>query len=73
MKKSVKLHCSFCNKSNHKVKLLIAARENTYICNECVAVCASMVFDKYSEVVETIMDEIKARRMIFNEIWGTDV
>ena len=33
-----KLNCSFCGKSQSKVKKLIAG-PNTYICNECVDVC----------------------------------
>jgi len=33
-----KLNCSFCGKSQSKVKKLIAG-PNTYICNECVDIC----------------------------------
>ena len=33
-----KLNCSFCGKSQSKVKKLIAGH-NTYICNECVDLC----------------------------------
>ena len=33
-----KLNCSFCGKSQSKVKKLIAG-PNTYICNECVELC----------------------------------
>ena len=33
-----KLNCSFCGKSQSKVKKLIAG-PNTYICNECVDLC----------------------------------
>ena len=32
------LHCSFCGKSQHKVKALIAG-PGCFICNECVALC----------------------------------
>lgn len=31
-------HCSFCDKSQHDVKKLIAG-PNVYICDECVAIC----------------------------------
>jgi hypothetical protein len=32
------LHCSFCGKSQHKVKALIAG-PGCFICNECVGLC----------------------------------
>ena len=38
------LHCSFCAKSQHDVKLLIAG-PNSFICNECVAICDNVVED----------------------------
>ena len=37
-KNNSKLNCSFCGKSQSKVKKLIAG-PNTYICNECVDLC----------------------------------
>ena len=37
-KDKTKLNCSFCGKSQSKVKKLIAG-PNTYICNECVDLC----------------------------------
>lgn len=33
------LYCSFCKKSQHEVKKLIAG-PNVFICNECVKLCA---------------------------------
>jgi hypothetical protein len=38
------LHCSFCGKSQHDVRTLIAG-PNTFICNECVAICDGVVED----------------------------
>lgn len=32
------LHCSFCKKSQHEVKKLVAG-PNVYVCNECVKLC----------------------------------
>jgi hypothetical protein len=42
------LHCSFCRKSQDEVLKLIASPQGdlrTYICDECVAVCASIIED----------------------------
>ena len=32
------LHCSFCSKSQHEVRKLIAG-PHVYVCDECVAFC----------------------------------
>ncbi len=39
------LRCSFCGKSQHQVKKLIAGLKGTYICNECVELCAEIISD----------------------------
>ena len=36
------LRCSFCGKSQHEVKKLIAG-PTVYICNECVEVCLDII------------------------------
>ena len=36
------LHCSFCGKSQHKVKALIAG-PGTFICDECVGLCEKIL------------------------------
>ncbi len=38
------LRCSFCGKSQHEVKKLIAG-PTVYICNECVEVCLDIIAD----------------------------
>jgi ATP-dependent protease Clp ATPase subunit len=35
----VKLHCSFCGKSEDDIEKLAAGPGGIHICNECVAVC----------------------------------
>ena len=40
------LHCSFCLKSQHQVKKLIAGPGFIFICDECVALCDSIVAGK---------------------------
>lgn len=39
-----KVRCSFCGKTQDQVERLIAG-PNVYICNECVEICADIVFD----------------------------
>ncbi len=39
------LHCSFCGKSQHEVKKLIAG-PNVYICDECIDLCNEIVRDE---------------------------
>jgi ClpX C4-type zinc finger/Glyoxalase superfamily protein len=39
------LHCSFCNKSQHDVRALIAGPA-VFICDECVALCDGIVEDE---------------------------
>ena len=39
------LYCSFCHKSQHKVKCLIAGSK-VYICNECVALCMEICMER---------------------------
>jgi ClpX C4-type zinc finger/Glyoxalase superfamily protein len=39
------LHCTFCTKSQHEVKKLIAG-PSAYICDECVALCVDIIRDE---------------------------
>ena len=36
------LYCSFCGKSQHEVRKLIAG-PNVFICNECVELCMDII------------------------------
>ena len=38
-----KVRCSFCNKTQSQVRKLIAGPNGTYICDECVEVCAEII------------------------------
>lgn len=38
-----KLHCSFCGKSEDEVQKLAAGPGGIHICNECVAVCQTIM------------------------------
>lgn len=42
------LHCSFCGKSQHEVKKLIAG-PSVYICDECVSLCNEIIREEIQE------------------------
>jgi len=39
------LHCSFCGKSQHEVRKLIAG-PSVYVCDECVALCTEIIHEE---------------------------
>ena len=44
MNQSRSLHCSFCLKRREEVRKLIGSPEGrAYVCNECIAVCCSIL------------------------------
>lgn len=43
------LYCSFCGKSQHEVKKLIAG-PSVYICNECVELCDDIIQEEIAEL-----------------------
>lgn len=42
------LHCSFCGKSQHEVRKLIAG-PSVYVCDECVALCNEIIHEEARE------------------------
>ena len=46
------LHCSFCLKSQHEVKKLIAGPGLIFICDECVGLCVAIIAGKPLKVDE---------------------
>jgi len=45
------LYCSFCGKSQHEVKKLIAG-PSVFICDECIALCNDIIRDELPEEIE---------------------
>ena len=45
------LYCSFCGKSQHEVRKLIAG-PSVFVCDECVELCNEIIRDEAAEVVE---------------------
>ena len=43
------LYCSFCGKSQHEVKKLIAG-PSVFICDECIDLCNDIILDEASTV-----------------------
>ena len=50
------LYCSFCGKSQHEVKKLIAG-PSVYICDECVSLCDEIILENKSE--DSVTEENK--------------
>ncbi len=50
------LHCSFCGKSQHEVKKLIAG-PTVYICDECIALCNDIIAEEF----ERDSDRVRSR------------
>ena len=42
------VRCSFCNKTQAQVRKLIAGPNGTYICDECVDVCAEIIEEEFA-------------------------
>ena len=54
-----KIRCSFCGKTDDQVKKLIAGPNGTYICDECVGICAEIIDEELGADFESEMsDEI---------------
>jgi ATP-dependent Clp protease ATP-binding subunit ClpX len=61
----LELHCSFCGKSQHEVKKLIAG-PNVYICNECVELCLDIIIEgNRSPLAVDEFNEVPTPREIF--------
>ncbi|MGB0938863.1 MAG: ClpX C4-type zinc finger protein, partial [Colwellia sp.] len=43
------LYCSFCGKSQHEVKKLIAG-PSVYVCDECVDLCNDIIREEIKEI-----------------------
>ncbi len=64
------LYCSFCGKSQHEVRKLIAG-PNVYICDECVELCNDIIREELEDASEPGRDKLPKPQEI-NEILGLD-
>ncbi len=61
-------NCSFCGKSQHQVKRLIAGPSAVYICDECVELCREIIAEETPKPSQTrlVADKIPAPKKIFD-------
>jgi ATP-dependent Clp protease ATP-binding subunit ClpX len=71
--KQKQLFCSFCNKSQHEVKKLIAGPD-AFICDECIVLCYDILEDKpvKIEVSDKIPNPRKIKEFLDQYIIGQD-
>lgn len=60
------LYCSFCGKSQHEVKKLIAG-PSVYVCDECVELCNDIILEELEDETSTAVKKLPTPREI-NEI-----
>jgi len=60
-------YCSFCGKGEEEVEEMLIGPEVT-ICNDCVRICVDEIMANRKR-----KEDANQRRIIFNELWGTDV
>ena len=53
------LRCSFCEKSEHQVRKLIAGPHNVYICDECIELCSEIIEEDDESDDSLISDEVE--------------
>jgi len=59
------LYCSFCGKSQHEVKKLIAG-PSVFICDECVDLCNDIIREEIHEKGEDVESKLPIPHEIFN-------
>ncbi|MCH8176989.1 MAG: ATP-dependent Clp protease ATP-binding subunit ClpX [Proteobacteria bacterium] len=59
------LYCSFCGKSQHEVRKLIAG-PSVFICDECVDLCNDIIREEIREKSEDSEDRVPTPHEIFN-------
>ncbi len=57
------LYCSFCGKSQHEVKKLIAG-PSVYVCDECVELCNDIILEELEEETSTAVKKLLTPREI---------
>ena len=59
------LYCSFCGKSQHEVRKLIAG-PSVYVCDECVELCNDIIRDELEDESDTNGGELPKPKEINN-------
>ncbi|MBV8186410.1 MAG: hypothetical protein JOY64_25215 [Alphaproteobacteria bacterium] len=58
------LYCSFCFKSQHDVRKLIAGPANMFICDECVYLCNEVIADRMPPASKTSPEDLPTERLL---------
>jgi hypothetical protein len=58
------LYCSFCFKSQHEVRTLVAGPANIFICDECVALCDEHVAGRTPKAAKSAVDDLPTERLL---------
>ena len=52
-----KVRCSFCGKTGDQVRKMISGPSGTFICDECIELCAELIEDEFDQEDLEIDDE----------------
>jgi ATP-dependent Clp protease ATP-binding subunit ClpX len=70
-----KLYCSFCGKSQHEVRKLIAG-PTVFICNECIVLCKDIIQEENKSSLMKSRDGIprprEIRKVLDDYVFGQD-
>jgi ATP-dependent Clp protease ATP-binding subunit ClpX len=58
------LYCSFCFKSQHEVKMLIAGPASLFICDECVGLCNVWIEGRPPKTAKASLEELPTERLL---------
>ena len=53
-----KVRCSFCGKTGDQVRKMISGPSGTYICDECIELCAELIEEEFDQEPELTDEEI---------------
>ncbi|MDR1691432.1 MAG: ATP-dependent Clp protease ATP-binding subunit ClpX [Rickettsiales bacterium] len=67
MEKTTTKYCSFCAKSQHEVKKLIAG-PNVYVCDECISLCSEIIKEDYKKQSLKQYKDIPTPSQIFKSL-----
>ena len=76
--KSMTHRCSFCGKPSDRVEKLIAGPASVFICNECVALCESILEEdlptegKQSAPLENLPTPVEMKAILDEYVIGQD-
>ena len=59
------LYCSFCGKSQHEVRKLIAG-PSVFICDECVELCNDIIREELEEKAQSTRSSLPKQREILD-------